>query len=103
MTDIPSEVDKILAGYASYTHVPRGLETSAELSMDAARHLITALIEREVLAAREDQMLIEADAFRKTLDLFRIKNPGAKLPRGLSLGFQTRMKHLKAAQLKGGK
>jgi hypothetical protein len=63
---------------------------------------ITQLIEEQVVAGRIDQMLIESDSHRKTLDLFRIKNPGTKLPRGLSLGFQTRMSKLKATQSKGG-
>lgn len=30
------ELRKILSGYASYTHVPKGLETSADLTMDQA-------------------------------------------------------------------
>lgn len=46
--------------------------------------------------ARIDQMHIEAEAYRKTLDNYRISHPGAKPPRGLLLGFQKRINSLHA-------
>lgn len=53
-----------------------------------------------VLAGQLEQMQIEASAYSDTLNLFRIQNPGCKLPRGLTSGFQKRMAALQAEQLK---
>lgn len=38
------EIDRVLSAYASYTHVPRGLETSAEMSLPQAHKAIKDLL-----------------------------------------------------------
>ena len=46
MTNLREEIASILSGYASYTHVPKGLETSAEIDLDTATEQIQALIQK---------------------------------------------------------
>lgn len=40
---------EILGGYASYTHVPKGLETSADLSLEEAEQQILQWVADEVI------------------------------------------------------
>ncbi len=49
----------------------------------------------ECAASRIDQMLVEQEAYRNTLDRYRASNPDTKLPKGLTIGFQKRMDALK--------
>jgi len=46
-------IEEILSAYASYTHVPRGLETSAEMSMEQALSEIEALVNKELIGEGE--------------------------------------------------
>lgn len=47
------ELRKILSGYASYTHVPKGLETSADLTMDQAVAALKVLLSHHTQKASD--------------------------------------------------
>jgi hypothetical protein len=73
-----------------------------DLYRDGVEYFSKTAVQQQVLRGKIEQMHIEAEAYRKTLDLFRINNPNAKLPRGLPLGFQKRINELEAELSKLG-